>query len=144
MATLFSKYPRWMRTKNRNYNWTESFSLVLGLIFVVDSNDRDRISEAREELQRMLSEDELRDAIILIFANKQVTKSEYFPREKIRVEFIFLPKGFTASDERRWNHRQIGSSFVTQSSMVHSIDLCNERRRSLRRSRLVVESVEKC
>ncbi|PQE25811.1 ADP-ribosylation factor protein [Rutstroemia sp. NJR-2017a BBW] len=34
-------------------------------------NDRDRILEAREELQRMLNEDELRDAILLVFANKQ-------------------------------------------------------------------------
>ena len=43
----------------------------LGLIFVVDSNDRDRIDEAREELRRMLGEDELRDAALLVFANKQ-------------------------------------------------------------------------
>jgi GTPase SAR1 family protein len=44
------------------------------LIFVVDSNDRERIGEAREELMRMLAEDELRDAVLLIFANKQVSK----------------------------------------------------------------------
>ena len=43
-----------------------------GLIFVVDSNDRERISEAREELNRMLNEDELRDAVLLVFCNKQV------------------------------------------------------------------------
>ena len=42
-----------------------------GIIYVVDSNDRERVSEAREELQRMLNEDELRDAILLVFANKQ-------------------------------------------------------------------------
>jgi hypothetical protein len=39
---------------------------------VVDSNDRERIGEAREELSRMLGEDELRDAVLLVFANKQV------------------------------------------------------------------------
>jgi ADP-ribosylation factor protein 1 len=39
---------------------------------VVDSNDRERIGEARDELGRMLQEDELRDAVLLIFANKQV------------------------------------------------------------------------
>ena len=43
------------------------------MIFVVDSNDRERIGEAREELMRMLAEDELRDAVLLIFANKQVS-----------------------------------------------------------------------
>lgn len=46
--------------------------LFAGLIFVVDSNDRERVNEAREELARMLSEDELRDAVLLVFANKQV------------------------------------------------------------------------
>ena len=43
-----------------------------GLIFVVDSNDRERMDEAHEELKRMLNEDELRDAVLLVFANKQV------------------------------------------------------------------------
>ena len=38
---------------------------------MVDSNDRERVGEAREELQRMLNEDELRDALLLVFANKQ-------------------------------------------------------------------------
>jgi len=47
------------------------FQNTQGVIFVVDSNDRERVSEAREELQRMLNEDELRDAILLVFANKQ-------------------------------------------------------------------------
>ena len=45
---------------------------AVGLIFVVDSNDRERVGEAREELMRMLAEDELRDAVLLVFANKQV------------------------------------------------------------------------
>ena len=47
------------------------FQNTQGIIFVVDSNDRERIPEAREELQRMLNEDELRDALLLVFANKQ-------------------------------------------------------------------------
>lgn len=48
------------------------YYLLAGLIFVVDSNDRERVNEAREELMRMLAEDELRDAVLLVFANKQV------------------------------------------------------------------------
>ncbi|XP_053991006.1 ADP-ribosylation factor 4-like [Hylaeus volcanicus] len=51
--------------------WRHYFSNTQGLIFVVDSNDRERIEGAREELHRMLQEDELRDAILLLFANKQ-------------------------------------------------------------------------
>lgn len=44
---------------------------AIGVIFVVDANDRDRIAEARKELQSMLEEDELRDAVLLVVANKQ-------------------------------------------------------------------------
>eukprot|EP00164_Ancoracysta_twista_P000075 GFYU01000103.1.p2 GENE.GFYU01000103.1~~GFYU01000103.1.p2 ORF type:complete len:181 (+),score=46.91 GFYU01000103.1:44-586(+) len=51
--------------------WRHYFQNTQGIIFVVDSNDRDRASEARDELHRMLNEDELRDAILLVFANKQ-------------------------------------------------------------------------
>jgi len=67
----------WCRDKT-NYNfkqirplWRHYFQNTQGLIFVVDSNDRDRVSEARDELHRMLNEDELRDAVLLVFANKQ-------------------------------------------------------------------------
>lgn len=51
--------------------WRHYFQNTQGLIFVVDSNDRERIGEAKEELTRMVNEDELREAIILVFANKQ-------------------------------------------------------------------------
>jgi ADP-ribosylation factor protein 1 len=43
-----------------------------GIIFVVDSTDRDRLDEARDELQRVLTDDDLQyDPLLLIFANKQ-------------------------------------------------------------------------
>ena len=54
------------------YNLAFMFCVQTGLIFVVDSNDRERVSDAREELNRMLQEDELKDACLLVFANKQV------------------------------------------------------------------------
>ena len=51
--------------------WRHYYQNTQGVIFVVDSNDRDRVGEARDELHRMLNEDELREAILLVFANKQ-------------------------------------------------------------------------
>merc|ERR1711943_129384 len=51
--------------------WRHYYQNTQGLIFVVDSNDRDRSEDAREELNKMLSEDEMRDAAVLVFANKQ-------------------------------------------------------------------------
>merc|ERR1711990_1434421 len=51
--------------------WRHYFQNTQGLIFVVDSSDRERIQESHDELHKMLNEDELRDAIVLVFANKQ-------------------------------------------------------------------------
>lgn len=51
--------------------WRHYYQNTQGLIFVVDSNDSDRIDAARDEMHRMLNEDELRDAVLLVFANKQ-------------------------------------------------------------------------
>jgi len=38
----------------------------------VDSNDIERIEEARDELHSILEEDELKECKLLVFANKQV------------------------------------------------------------------------
>ena len=46
--------------------------VIAGIIFVVDSNDRERLVEAKYELELLLNADELREACFLVFANKQV------------------------------------------------------------------------
>eukprot|EP00658_Telonema_sp_P-2_P054970 TRINITY_DN43721_c0_g1_i2.p1 TRINITY_DN43721_c0_g1~~TRINITY_DN43721_c0_g1_i2.p1 ORF type:complete len:166 (+),score=30.39 TRINITY_DN43721_c0_g1_i2:106-603(+) len=52
-----------------------------GLVFVVDSCDRERMGDARQELERMLSEDELRSQPLLVLANKQDLKGAMDPVE---------------------------------------------------------------
>lgn len=42
-----------------------------GLIFVVDSSDTARMDEARSELHKIINDREMRDALLLVFANKQ-------------------------------------------------------------------------
>ena len=51
--------------------WRHYYENTQAIIMVVDSNDRDRIGDARDELYRMLGESELQDAALLVFANKQ-------------------------------------------------------------------------
>merc|ERR1740130_1130396 len=51
--------------------WRHYYQGTNGLIFVVDSNDRERTEDAREELHKMLNEEEMREAVVLVFANKQ-------------------------------------------------------------------------
>ena len=51
--------------------WYHYFANTDAVIFVVDSNDRDRIGVACEELHKMMSAPELQNAALLVFANKQ-------------------------------------------------------------------------
>ena len=54
-----------IRSNHSNFTGTQ------GLIFVIDSNDRQRIDEARLELHRIILDREMKDALLLVFANKQ-------------------------------------------------------------------------
>jgi ADP-ribosylation factor protein 6 len=38
---------------------------------VIDSGDRDRIDEAKLELERILADREMKDCLLMVFANKQ-------------------------------------------------------------------------
>ena len=51
--------------------WKHYYQNAEALIFVVDSSDRNRVDKARMELHRMLDEEDLKDVILLVFANKQ-------------------------------------------------------------------------
>eukprot|EP00619_Florenciella_sp_RCC1007_P008794 CAMPEP_0205923010 /NCGR_PEP_ID=MMETSP1325-20131115/15428_1 /ASSEMBLY_ACC=CAM_ASM_000708 /TAXON_ID=236786 /ORGANISM="Florenciella sp., Strain RCC1007" /LENGTH=186 /DNA_ID=CAMNT_0053291137 /DNA_START=18 /DNA_END=578 /DNA_ORIENTATION=+ len=51
--------------------WKHYFTGTDALIFVVDSNDRERVGQARDELMALLNDAELRQASLLVFANKQ-------------------------------------------------------------------------
>merc|ERR1711904_525994 len=51
--------------------WRHYYQGTQGLIFVIDSSDRDRILDARDELKKMLENEEMADAVLLVFANKQ-------------------------------------------------------------------------
>ena len=51
--------------------WRHYYKNVDGVIFVVDSSDAERFAEAKGELEHMMAEEELSDAVALILANKQ-------------------------------------------------------------------------
>ncbi|KAH9599289.1 Small GTPase superfamily [Trypanosoma melophagium] len=51
--------------------WRCYFTDTDAIIYVVDSVDKDRMGVAKHELYNLLDEDELRDSLLLIFANKQ-------------------------------------------------------------------------
>merc|ERR550514_1914519 len=61
------------QTSIRPY-WRCYYPNTDAIIFVVDSADRERLKIAKQELFAMLEEEELKDAILLVFANKQDQK----------------------------------------------------------------------
>ena len=67
-----------------------------GLIFVVDSHDRDRIEEAAEELKKMLAEEELKDCCVLFMANKQDLN------DALSTDEVTKALGMESLKERTW------------------------------------------
>ena len=61
--------------------WRHYYTGTQGLVFVVDSQDRERIDEARQELHRILSDREMKDCLLLVFANKQDLPGAMSPAE---------------------------------------------------------------
>ena len=51
--------------------WRHYYQNTQILVFVVDSNDADRVDAAQDELMCMLNEDDLQDLVLLVFVNKQ-------------------------------------------------------------------------
>ena len=59
--------------------WRHYYTGTQGLIFVVDSADTDRLDEARQELHKIINDREMKDSVILVFANKQDQKNGTLP-----------------------------------------------------------------
>jgi small GTP-binding protein len=97
--------------------WRHYYQGAHGLIFVVDSNDTDRLGEAAYELHKLLSEDALRDTKVLIFANKQdLPKAVNATQLKDRLRLIQVY-------DHEWyskcpNHSDVSSLFAAPPSSI--------------------------
>ncbi|KAJ8766887.1 hypothetical protein K2173_009231 [Erythroxylum novogranatense] len=94
--------------------WKHYFQNAAGIVFVVDSNDRERISEARNELHRILSDSELRDATLLVFANKQDFESA------MSVSQVADKLGLHALRHRSWYIQ--GSSAISGQGLYEGLE----------------------
>ncbi|OXV08465.1 hypothetical protein Egran_03772 [Elaphomyces granulatus] len=61
--------------------WRHYYSGTQGLIFVIDSSDTARMNEARSELHKIINDREMKDALLLVFANKQDIAGHLSPEE---------------------------------------------------------------
>ncbi|XP_021345813.1 ADP-ribosylation factor 6 isoform X2 [Mizuhopecten yessoensis] len=76
--------------------WRHYYAGSQGLIFVVDCADRDRVDEARQELHKIINDREMKEAIILVFANKQDLPDAMKPHE------VQEKLGLTRMRDRNW------------------------------------------
>lgn len=65
--------------------WKYYFPNTTTLVFVVDSSDVDRLSDAKEELFSLLGEQELAGTQLLVFANKQDMPNAKTPAELTQI-----------------------------------------------------------
>ena len=84
------------------------------MIYVIDSADHDRLSIAGEELAGMLREEELQDAHLLVFANKQDQEGAVGPGE------VTSRLGLHLLKERSW--RIEGCSAVNGQGLSEGLD----------------------
>uniref|UniRef100_A0A7S2YCR3 ADP-ribosylation factor-like protein 1 n=2 Tax=Entomoneis paludosa TaxID=265537 RepID=A0A7S2YCR3_9STRA len=84
------------QTSIRPY-WRCYYPNTDAIIFVVDSADIERMSVARGELTAMLEEEDLKDSILLVFANKQDQKGA------LNAEQISDALGLPEVRNRQWS-----------------------------------------
>ncbi|KAK4433195.1 ADP-ribosylation factor 2 [Sesamum alatum] len=77
--------------------WRHYFNNTDGLIYVVDSLDRERIGMAKKEFQAIIRDPFMKNAIILVFANKQDLRGAMTPME------ICDGLGLNDLKERKWH-----------------------------------------
>ena len=61
----------------RSY-WTHYLDNADGLIWVVDSTDKERIQDSKKELQKLLADPKLKGCPLTVFCNKQDINGEKF------------------------------------------------------------------
>eukprot|EP00756_Hemistasia_phaeocysticola_P052165 Hpha_TRINITY_DN27373_c0_g1::TRINITY_DN27373_c0_g1_i2::g.582::m.582/K07942/ARL1; ADP-ribosylation factor-like protein 1 len=105
------------QTSIRPY-WRCYYSNTDAIIYVVDSCDHDRMGIAREELFAMLEEDELKDALLVVFANKQDMPGALEEAE------VAKALGLEAITDRQWHIKK--TSAVKGEGIFEGLDwLCN-------------------
>merc|ERR1712241_146977 len=67
--------------------WKHYYLNTQAVIFVLDASNRERLGEAQSELVKLLSEKELKDASLLILANKQDAEAGAASIEEITDRF---------------------------------------------------------
>jgi len=106
------------QTNIRPY-WRCYYPETDAIIFVVDSADTERVEEAKAELTAMLDEHDLKDAILLVLANKQDLKKAMSAEEVSEALDLGSIKG------RQWSIQ--GTSATEGMGLIEGFDWLTEQ-----------------
>ncbi|KAG5439875.1 hypothetical protein PCANB_000157 [Pneumocystis canis] len=78
-------------------SWHTYYKATSAVILVIDSTDKERIETSKTELLKMMNNEDLKDSLLLVFANKQDIENSMTPSE------ISNALGLINFRERSWN-----------------------------------------
>ncbi|QSL64704.1 hypothetical protein MERGE_002006 [Pneumocystis wakefieldiae] len=61
--------------------WSTYYKSTSAVILVIDSTDKEKIVISKDELLKIMDDDNLKDSLLLVFANKQDIEDSMSPRE---------------------------------------------------------------
>lgn len=104
--------------------WRHYYQNCQAIVFVVDSSDRDRMQSARDELHRMMNEEELKEARLLLLANKQDLKTALGVEEVTRLlrlnqldqEWFIQPSSATTGEGLQEGLEWLHEEFATKTT----------------------------
>jgi small GTP-binding protein len=94
--------------------WDHYYPGTDAVIYVVDSADTERLDQSANELHKMLEHDDLKNAHVLVYANKQDLNGAISPNEVAEKMRMSSLKG------RLWNVQ--GTSAVVGSGLTEGLD----------------------
>ncbi|MGH0117210.1 UNVERIFIED_CONTAM: hypothetical protein FKN15_046131 [Acipenser sinensis] len=135
------------QTSIRPY-WRCYYSNTDAIIYVVDSCDRDRMGISKSELVAMLEEEELKKAILVVFANKQDMEQAMTPTE------VANSLGLSALKDRKWQIFKTSATkgtgldeamewpywrcyYSNTDAIIYVVDSCDRDRMGISKSELV-------
>ncbi|EJT47436.1 ADP-ribosylation factor [Trichosporon asahii var. asahii CBS 2479] len=97
--------------------WSQYFADTAAIILVIDSNDSARLGLAKAELQKLVKNEELKSALLLVLANKQD-----LPEQAGRLTPAQVSEGLGLTDLREREWQIMGCSALTGDGLMEGMD----------------------
>lgn len=95
-------------------SWSQYFQATSGVILVIDSSDQARMDVVKQELHKMMTDENLKGALLLVYANKQDLPGAMTPSQ------VSEDLNLTSLKDRDW--QIFGASALTGAGLFEGLD----------------------